>query len=182
MAEVFDFENMDSSNFTTIADLNLTGNNHSVYVPENGNKADLFLKSVTVPPLLTSNDNERGKRGIRDVEESPINNKYLKSRKTDTIAPIIYFKLDIKYVEKKQDLENHLKVISLEQNIIIRDLKVTANRNLMLFPQSIDDKSKLLSSNSVFPDLKKLDLGLEERRHVIVLKGAKSSLKKYFFS
>jgi hypothetical protein len=42
----------------------------------------------------------------------------------------------------------------------------------MLFPQSIEDKSKLVSS--LFPNLKKLDFGLEERQHVIVLKGQKA--------
>ena len=66
-----------------------------------------------------------------DCTSSEINNH--KTRKIETIAPIIYFKLDNKYIQNRQLLEEEILFCTRKENIDIKNLKITANGNLLIF-------------------------------------------------
>jgi hypothetical protein len=62
-----------------------------------------------------------------------------------------------------------------KDSISIRELKVTTNANLLIFPNEINDAEKIMKSDSFLPGLKKIDLQNENKKHFLMVKGVKAS-------
>ncbi len=56
--------------------------------------------------------------------------------------------------------------------IKVKEIKITANGNLLIFPSTLDDKLYLLDDKLLFPDLQKLDLdNSNNKKFLVMVKG-----------
>ncbi len=122
-------------------------------------------------------EKDKKKRIIEEVDKSPpastSTNPSSSSTKSSTltrIAPIIYFKLGSEFLINKSALSKQLEEINNFLKIEIKDFKITANGNLLVYLNIDIDKQKLFNSK-IFDQYRKIDLGAAERRPQAVLKG-----------
>ena len=92
-----------------------------------------------------------------------------KKVKIDKIDPIIIFKISETYLKNKNLLHSVINKAFTEK-IGIDELKLTANGNLMIYPSSKGDKYRIINNNKLFPNCRKLDIGIE-KKYQLILKG-----------
>ena len=122
------------------------------------------------------------KRNFETLDVSPTADKQKKSRKVDSVAPIIFFKVDRKFIKDRHILEKEILQQTKKDNINISEIKITANGNLLIFAATTSDKMKLKNNNDLLPHLKRLDLGTDEKKHFLIVKGATADRLKEFES
>jgi hypothetical protein len=114
------------------------------------------------------------------VDISPPQNKSTKIRRQDGVAPILYFKAGSFYNNNQLELEKLINEKFVNDQVKIKHLKITASGNLLIFPDSIIDKNKLLNEKTFLTNFKMLDLGSDEQRYEVLVKGiTASNLKAY---
>jgi predicted nucleic acid-binding Zn-ribbon protein len=119
---------------------------------------------------------KNNKRPIDHLNASTETYCEIKSRKVDSIAPIIFFGLESKFIKDQCLLEKEIIKASLQINCKIKEIKVTANGNLLVHFPSAEDKVKFVSQNDFLPNLRKLDLETSDsKKFVAIVKGINAS-------
>ncbi len=60
----------------------------------------------------------------------------------------------------------------MKDDIKLERIKVNDSGNLLVFPKSAEDKTKLLNKKDFFPHLEKKDLKDNNKKYTVLLKGA----------
>jgi hypothetical protein len=150
--------------------------------------------------VISKNNNRKAKKQKVDQSPSPKKNDKSSPSKDDTesksgassesqvttskdrVDPLIYFKIESKFIENSKflltkEIESYKKSLKID----LKDVKITANGNLMIYFISNVDKNKLYSSNFLKTH-KKLDLSSTDRRPQAILKGVSASVAEEFDS
>lgn len=89
--------------------------------------------------------------------------------------PIIFFQIDEKFINRKRDLENEFFKHFNRDQLMTINLKITANNNLLVFIDNEDDKRLVLNNQTLFPELRKVDIGDDQtKKFILVVRGASS--------
>ena len=139
-------------------------------------EADLSLNlSEDDPP---ENDDRKRMRES-SMEEYSSSSMIQKKSKSDKIAPIIIFG-GTKAYKKDYEISKYIKTFFNEFDKEIFS-KTTANGNILIFPKSTIDKNKILNNKKFFENYKKIDLGLNQKKLVLMVKGTTGTDLKEFF-
>ena len=80
-----------------------------------------------------------------------------KMSKIEKVDPILFFKVavtgDLNAAKKRVEEEIRSKC----QGVNINFVKVTTNKNLLVYPQSLEDKRKILEDTGLFSDCERLN-------------------------
>ncbi|CAF1051025.1 unnamed protein product [Brachionus calyciflorus] len=116
-------------------------------------------------------ENRQQKRSIENISPTKSDDDNSKRNRYDnkTIAPILYFKLDEKFVKSKKELNSIIASCFGDEFDI--QTKITANGNLLLYPKSVREKLLVLNSVTFLSHLQKLDLYSSQNLDFIVVRG-----------
>ena len=88
---------------------------------------------------------------------------------------LYFFKLKKNTLNKKRDIENEIYKHFNRDQLKITNLKITANENLLIYTEDEEDKQLILENSTLFPNLRKLDLGDDiSKKHILIVRGASS--------
>lgn len=138
-----------------------------------------MTSSYSIANVHTSQNNIPARQVNEEIEENEADMENVNNVSTDEqsivkqAAPIIVFKLDQQLLVDRKLLESEVKKATEGENIKIRELKLTENGNVLIFPQSQSDRKKIMESINLFPYNKKLDLESEKKKFVLLVKGIK---------
>ena len=65
-------------------------------------------------------------------------------------APIVIFNVDTKLLKNKESLEKVILEATKDDNVNIRELKITENGSLLIFPKDLTDSKKIMQSKQLF--------------------------------
>lgn len=140
---------------------------------ETSNKANTLIDT----PLNVFNSFPNGRYSVasktkRSTDKNSPNTNITK-RSKPLVAPIIYFKLDDKFLNNKREIQNEFFSHYNQDELNINHFKVTANGNLLVYPETDKDKKLLVNDRMIFPNLRKLDLEIQEDKiYTLILRGA----------
>jgi hypothetical protein len=87
------------------------------------------------------------KRNNNEIDLSPSNNKS-KLRKHEGVSPILYYNVGNQYNEDKSRLTSEVATAFQDHPVKIKQAKITLNGNLLIFPETIEDKKRILNNKS----------------------------------
>jgi hypothetical protein len=114
------------------------------------------------------------KRNNNEIDLSPPNNK-TKLRKHEGVSPILYYNVGNQYNEDKSRLTSEVATAFQDHPVKIKQAKITLNGNLLIFPETIEDKTRILNNKSFIKGAKLLDLGSDEIKYEVIIKGISPS-------
>jgi hypothetical protein len=116
------------------------------------------------------------KRGNSEIETSlkPTSNKTSTietTRSMNNVAPIIYFRINYDLVKKPIQLEKTIMEALESAKVTLKSIIVTLNGNLLVYPESNEDKKLIIDNKLLFPDCKMCDLELNKKQYQLMVKG-----------
>ncbi len=95
-----------------------------------------------------------------------------KTTKTDdNVAPIIYFRIKYELVKKPLLLEQTIMEALEYFKINLKNIKVTQNGNLLVYPFTNEDKKTILDNQLLFAECKSCDLETNNKKYHLLVKG-----------
>jgi len=138
--------------------------------------SEMDTSEQTTIGMLLSN-NLSGKRNHTQIASpnaiQDATSKQSKQKIDGDPAPIVYFDIE-------SSIRNNEKITLLlkQANIYdpIRNFRLTNNGNLIIFPKSLIRKSLILECEQFLPGITKLDLAVEDKGPMIIIKGSPHSV------
>lgn len=114
-------------------------NEESAWADVNMKNVDDGLGNKSTLNEQNTNENFQQKSSNKRTRHSdivsPMSGNGAKTYKYNKIAPLIYFKLDEKFISNKMKLDKEVSKAVESLNINIKEIKITRNRNLLIFRQ-----------------------------------------------
>ena len=130
------------------------------------------------PPNINTNTKKRCNNVLDNSNHSNEFGNEDKMRKVEEIAkpksntaPIVIFNVDTKLLKNKESLEKVILEATKDDNVNIRELKITENGSLLIFPKDLTDSKKIMQSKQLFANNRKIDLNIDCKKHLLMIKG-----------
>lgn len=110
--------------------------------------------------------------GIDDQakENNPPEKAGTYSRKQEQdAAPVIVYGIKHELIDDIKRLEEI--ILKSSDNAEITKIKIDKNKNLLIFPKTVEDAKKIETNTGLFPNCKKLNLNLTEYKPAIIIRG-----------
>jgi hypothetical protein len=121
-------------------------------------------KSVVIMDHTLSANSGNGKK--RKIEDTSSNNGSPIMSKAEKVGGVLFYNVGCYGDEEKIKT----RIREYFKDCKIKEVKITANNNAIIYPGRNVDKEVIMDDNECFPDTKKLDLGSVDKRPCLVVK------------
>lgn len=131
---------------------------------EDLNDEDMMNIEKLNDKILDNNQTVNSKMNLKRTNESlnksieggkDEKQRRVEQQKPVNVAPIIFFNVGSQLLNNKVELQKKIIEMAAKDSVSVKELKVTANANLLIFPSNSLDADKIMQSVNFFPGLKK---------------------------